>query len=452
MYEICRWNFEPHSCRLHQFESKEMEQLIGPKSFVFMVGDSITSDQGEALQCILDPVVAKRVIPLRSDFLGMGQYPGGRDAVIAAAGLDPDKDRKLVKHLKRHWRKLFGNAGRSVKAPSGTENDILIFNSGAHWTIEPKDAKKLFRGIAMAIKATFKGLVLFRTNVMGHAQCEQFSKPFHNVSEELVYQSKYNWRDFGAYNAAISEAFEAVGLEKFKVFDVSMFEKRGDGHVQYGDCLHYCKPGIPDFWNKRILHHILKDFRMNSTKGVEREWWKIDPASRVDSDGRLIQQEPSPLANTSASTLDAPPNTDDEETLPVPPLSPGEEGQDKGHSDVGSESEEDVGGEEEDHFDFDDASTDTGGAELESMNVLGVAVSLSGSVLVWAVALVYVLYTSYQDVMRTYFPQTAVAYSKVQQQEVELRIIPGATSSSDSSSVTVSAEEEDVPAFTIDDE
>ena len=125
--------------------------------------------------------------------------------------------------------------------------------AGAHWTKTPEQAGKIFKLIARAIKTVLPtSVVVFRSNVMGHDGCHKFSKP-----SAVAQGTQYNWRDFGAYNSAVIEAFEAEGVANFFMMDLSMYEQRGDGHVTYGDCLHYCTPGPPDLWNQQILFHIL---------------------------------------------------------------------------------------------------------------------------------------------------------------------------------------------------
>ena len=125
--------------------------------------------------------------------------------------------------------------------------------AGAHWTKTPEQAGKIFKLIARAIKTVLPtSVVVFRSNVMGHNGCHKFSKP-----SAVAQGTQYNWRDFGAYNSAVIEAFEAEGVANFFMMDLSMYEQRGDGHVTYGDCLHYCTPGPPDLWNQQILFHIL---------------------------------------------------------------------------------------------------------------------------------------------------------------------------------------------------
>ena len=119
--------------------------------------------------------------------------------------------------------------------------------------MEPQKAAKVFSVVAKAIRHTFRGTVIFRTNVMGHNNCEEFSEP---SSDAIHRASKYNWANFTLYNQAVVGAFNGV-VKRFEVIDLSMYELRGDGHVTYGDCLHYCTPGPPDHWN-HLLYHILR--------------------------------------------------------------------------------------------------------------------------------------------------------------------------------------------------
>jgi len=167
--EAMRWKWRPRGCRLHPFSAHGFLDQLGEKSVIFMIGDSLTADQGEALQCVLPPGEGSRVEIQRHDYLGLTGAPGGeRDAILAALK-GPDKvatEASLVQHLTQRWKETLGNGGRRPDAPVGTEEDVLQFNAGAHWTLEPAEAKPVFIAVAKAIKASFRGLVLFRTNVM----------------------------------------------------------------------------------------------------------------------------------------------------------------------------------------------------------------------------------------------------------------------------------------------
>jgi len=262
IHEAMRWVWHPSRCRLRPWNR---ETMIGPGSRLFMVGDSITTDQADALKCVLPVSVQKQLIITRSDDLGFklmnltDEFEGREIARL----LDPDSSplellERARAALNEFWHGVF-NEGLT----NNTAKDVLMFNTGAHWTAEPGQAEKLFRLVASAIKATFHGMVVFRTNVMGHNECHKFSSPLSD-KDELTQKQLYNWADFGAYNEAVVRAFQIEGVPNFRVMDLSMFERRPDGHVMYGDCLHYCKPGIPDVWNKNFLYHVIHQSPSNS--------------------------------------------------------------------------------------------------------------------------------------------------------------------------------------------
>ena len=267
--EAMRWQWRPKGCRLHEFTPAAFLKLIG-KNNVYMIGDSLTADQGESLQCVLPPEAGLQISIQRRDYLGATGAPMAKESqalMHALTGPKKEEQRKiLVAHLIKRWKDVFGEDGRRPNAPEDTEHDILQFNAGAHWTLDPSGAMPVFRAVAAAIKASFRGLVLFRTNVMGHNECHKFTDPFKTAVEAKATATRYNWMDFRAYNAAIYEAFKLEGVQHFRVVDVSMFERRGDGHVTWGDCLHYCKPGNPDFWNKKVLFHILQEYYLHTKK------------------------------------------------------------------------------------------------------------------------------------------------------------------------------------------
>lgn len=254
--EAMRWEWRASGCRMHPWSK---EKMIGPNSRLFMVGDSITTDQAEALQCVLPVDVQERLKVVRNDDLGYSLMNNGTDEdegrniakLIDLEGSSLDLIKRAKAALNEFWQGVF-----LANAPIDTANDVLVFNTGAHWMVEPAQAEKLFRLVAIAIKETFHGMVVFRTNVMGHNECQRFSSPLPH-DDEQIQKKMYNWADFRAYNEAVVRAFQREGVPNFRVLDLSMFESRPDGHVMYGDCLHYCKPGIPDVWNKHFLFHVI---------------------------------------------------------------------------------------------------------------------------------------------------------------------------------------------------
>ena len=60
-------------------------------------------------------------------------------------------------------------------------------------------------------------------------------------------------------NRAAVEAFADWPRARFRVLDVSAFEKRADGHPGGNDCLHYCVAGPAGVWWNRMLYHVLSD-------------------------------------------------------------------------------------------------------------------------------------------------------------------------------------------------
>ena len=257
IHEAMRWEWYPtDGCRMHSWNK---EHMIQPNTRMFMVGDSITTDQGDALRCTLPTNVQEQLKIVRNDDLGYSLMNNGtdeREGRKIANLIDPeisptDLIQRAKDALNEFWQGVFESNN-----PLDTVNDILLLNTGAHWTVEPAQAEKLFQLVASAIKDNFRGMVIFRTNVMGHNECHRFSSPLPH-DDEQIQKKMYNWADFRAYNEAVVRAFQSEGVPNFRVLDLSMFESRPDGHVMYGDCLHYCKPGIPDVWNKNFLFHVI---------------------------------------------------------------------------------------------------------------------------------------------------------------------------------------------------
>jgi len=146
--------------------------------------------------------------------------------------------------------------------------DILILNKGAHGEMENFTA---YQALAHRVSKVHPGLVLWRTTIQGHKDCQNFDGPIQNLSDDELKElaSSYNWGTFKEKNNRAAKAFNEEMRGRFGVVDTSMFENRPDGHIsqvfakdpnapgyQKNDCLHYCTPGPIDTWNY-LLYHVL---------------------------------------------------------------------------------------------------------------------------------------------------------------------------------------------------
>ena len=120
-----------------------------------------------------------------------------------------------------------------------------------------------FRLIAKAIRSAHPhGIVIFRTNVVGHKNCEKYTSPetpFPPHEEEA--NMPFNWKSFGEMNDVMVESIKEFFPDNLYVLDVSMFQRRADGHyLNTKDCLHYAVPGAIDEWNMLLFHLLAQIF------------------------------------------------------------------------------------------------------------------------------------------------------------------------------------------------
>jgi hypothetical protein len=245
-----RWAWMPTTCDLRLFDVEALLGILDGRR-VFFIGDSVNIDMLDSMKCMIKSRMGEVVIHdhfrgIRSDFLGCTKKTHGdrRTSLIC------EPTEVLVS-----WKKTVNEHGIR-------RDDILLINTGAHWY---NYNVSHFPTIAHSVKHVHPtGLVLFRTTVMGHANCDQIRAPGKPLDSG---PSLYNWKSFDTLNSAFEHAFRDSGFgDQFHVLHVNMFEERGDGHVGGSppDCLHYCVPGSIDVWNI-LLYNLLAAIKQQGT-------------------------------------------------------------------------------------------------------------------------------------------------------------------------------------------
>lgn len=292
MLEALRWDWEPTTCRLHDFEIDEVvRQLQALQSTLFFAGDSVQMGMADDLKCKISSAAdaGSLVKAGRVDYLFLDPDKAGNYVVTV------DNARKAW----RQWLKdMLGGKKRN-------DADVLVLNAGAHWIRPPGQTREQFRTLAQALKLEFSGLVVFRTTVMGHSGCWGFTAPLGTEAFSRDEGQNWNWMTFPESNKAMVESLKEELGERFVVLNVTMFEMRGDGHPNGGDCLHYCKPGPDGLWNKFFLHvlheKLLKQHEAPKEKVSRQSWEQLESeelfatnTQRVSDERmrRLVRREP----------------------------------------------------------------------------------------------------------------------------------------------------------------
>lgn len=193
-----------------------------------------------------------------------------------------------------------------------SEADVVVLNIGHHYHAADSAfahygamAARAARALARAMKPSAQ--LVFRTTNVGHHKCEAALRPLHSRKEAWerlvdagssiwawqparggvdIFKDKYNWRGPPLFEGAWASATAAKsrkGLSlagRFAFLNVSFLDARADGHVatamRYGptvskaakkkasfplDCLHYCYPGVSDYWALALYNLLLNNER-----------------------------------------------------------------------------------------------------------------------------------------------------------------------------------------------
>jgi len=157
---------------------------------------------------------------------------------------------------------IIANTGAWMK---GMGNYTFAFHSILNWIDSFPDANS-------------KILAFYRPTIPGHFKCKpnapnittpaEFNwtepvqqSPYDDYSDylldtQMILSSddrieKYNWLDFESYNRYSHQFIENRTEDSLKIYWLNIFNSsvlRQDGHVGFGDCLHYYHPGPTDWW------------------------------------------------------------------------------------------------------------------------------------------------------------------------------------------------------------
>ncbi|KAL2630627.1 hypothetical protein R1flu_015313 [Riccia fluitans] len=131
---------------------------------------------------------------------------------------------------------------------------LLLMNRGAHYEDDVTYAQAL-RNIFTILSGRFPHVrVIYRNTQPGHINCETYYRPLSERQNGSQLPDNYHWADFHRQNqlaAKIVEEFQYIYMDV-----ETMLSLRADGHIDKGDCLHYCVPGPLDL-SIQYLYNIL---------------------------------------------------------------------------------------------------------------------------------------------------------------------------------------------------
>jgi len=140
------------------------------------------------------------------------------------------------------------------------EYDIAFLSTSGHWTgarLKGSDPLDYFRRhiwqVASYLKDSYKGLVVWKGQTIGHEDCQKHTKPLTKLPDKIGGNMQWNWDNFPKMHSIGETAFSCkIPNEKLITFDPSILAYRIDRHTKH-ECLHYCIPGPSDVWNQVSL-------------------------------------------------------------------------------------------------------------------------------------------------------------------------------------------------------
>ncbi|EIE24415.1 hypothetical protein COCSUDRAFT_65346 [Coccomyxa subellipsoidea C-169] len=301
--ESALWRWQPDGCNLFDFRPARLQQEhnvssllanLGQRKIIF-VGDSLVLEQYLSLEGLL----GSEIVGANEEFVHInGRLHNSQAAsFMTRTGLQVHFVRSdyLVNKetMQIDTPQAVGAAGSPVSAPhhamtNSTPHNVitnsapqyvmtntshlvygstpwahmlahpnshLVISTSAHWATTrgtgPGRHAAAVQTVARHLAANFKGERVFvRASVPGHPQCHLAQGPYSDAlyAHEA---SWHNWGEFAAHNDAWRNALRALNDSRFVFLDVEPLTRaRPDGHLRPGspDCLHYCLPGVIDYW------------------------------------------------------------------------------------------------------------------------------------------------------------------------------------------------------------
>ncbi|BDA42957.1 probable protein trichome birefringence-like 10 [Coccomyxa sp. Obi] len=294
--ESALWRWRPNSCSLFDFRPMSSERhtlgallkKLGPRKII-LVGDSLTLEQYLSLEGLL----GSEIVDAQSESVHINGEPHAAQAAsfITRSGLqvsytrsdflvnkdtmeldlpDPKTDPLDIPHYTMTNMSHLGCCSNPWTHLLDSPSSYLVLSTSAHWWSRrgtgPEQHAAAVQSVLRHLVSNFKGEKVFvRVSVAGHPQCQLAQGPYSDV----LYQHEaywHNWGEFKAHNDAWRHGIAALNDSRFVFVDVEpMTRVRPDGHLRPGapDCLHYCLPGVIDYWTL-----LLASFWMSCRSGI----------------------------------------------------------------------------------------------------------------------------------------------------------------------------------------
>ena len=288
------WQWQPNQCYLPGRFGPDLDNFLkqffkkAEGSKIILVGDSITFEQFLSLRCLLGRDVVSQDVPtafrvtndieirlINSPHLvnkttlkvtdegkNISSVPQDQQTsnYLSNETLQKDFALSLIED-KYTWETFDSGIGSSFVQDMTDPGIYLVLNTGAHWHGNIKGYGIMVLNILSYLQENFRGKrVFYRATGHGHTGCKDVAGPLKSIPKGNQNVS-YNWRLFEHYNAIWKYELMRLNDDRFVYLDTfAISEDRADSHsmsIFKTDCLHYCLPGVVDFWNLLLLSFIV---------------------------------------------------------------------------------------------------------------------------------------------------------------------------------------------------
>lgn len=123
---------------------------------IHFIGDSLNGNMADSLQFL----GVNRHLITSSRFDDLGQEQDGRNTSTEIAN---------------EWKSV-------LKLIEYKNEDIIVFNAGTHWYTPANVTRRNMQMIAQEASKLVSGHIIYRTAVMGHYGCQNFTNPLGHIS------------------------------------------------------------------------------------------------------------------------------------------------------------------------------------------------------------------------------------------------------------------------------
>ena len=262
--QIASWQWQPSACNLHHFSAEELDKKLAGRK-VMLVGDSIQVQQFFSWRHMLRKTIAG---PWPAEWGYFFTHRGTQYQLQAAQFL---VGQPCCNHFVNQSLEVLPTA---EWLQYSRDADVLVLNTGHHFhrrDVTFRTYETMVRNVLRTLQQQFQGYIIFRSSSWGHHRCSTIRQPLKDAQEAQDFGSlnndPYHWMSAIWRDHIWGDVATELGLaHRFRFVNTSMTMLRGDAHLDrqqdansdniFDDCLHYCMPGVPDYWNW-VLYNVL---------------------------------------------------------------------------------------------------------------------------------------------------------------------------------------------------